>query len=339
MHTDTLIVRSPRHPPARVRHLRRKRSLVHVQVGPPDHAPGQRPSVDSVAPALLTNRVTVCRSNPRPLSRGSSGCPSGTQVVRVVCHPRGMGQSPSAEHFDQWYANMAARGRREEIVQRHLGLPARLLSTSLLAWDGIAEIVDVLRLQPGARLLDLACGRAGYGLEIAERTGARLIGVDFSAEAVREAAWNARRFRATAEFQVGELAATGLPSASVDAVVCVDAIQFDARPESFAEIRRVIVPGGRVVLTTWEPLDRDDERVLDRIRAVDTRAGLASAGFADVDVRERTEWRAAERAMWCEAAVLDPGDDRGLQSLHDEGRRVLEQFDLVRRVLATATTP
>lgn len=38
-------------------------------------------------------------------------------------------------------------------------------------------------------LLDLACGRGGYGLTIAARTGARLIGVDFSAEAIRQAAY------------------------------------------------------------------------------------------------------------------------------------------------------
>jgi hypothetical protein len=36
----------------------------------------------------------------------------------------------SAEHFDNWYANMASSGITDEIQQRHLGLPADLLSTS-----------------------------------------------------------------------------------------------------------------------------------------------------------------------------------------------------------------
>ena len=43
--------------------------------------------------------------------------------------------------------------------------------------------------------------------------------------------------------------------------------------------------------------------------------------------------------MWEEAAALEPGDDAHLRSLRDEGVRVLAQFDLVRRVLATATAP
>lgn len=43
--------------------------------------------------------------------------------------------------------------------------------------------------------------------------------------------------------------------------------------------------------------------------------------------------------MWQEAAALDPGDDPALRSLHDEGVRSLETFDLLRRVLATASAP
>ncbi len=43
--------------------------------------------------------------------------------------------------------------------------------------------------------------------------------------------------------------------------------------------------------------------------------------------------------MWEEAAALDPGDDPALQSFADEGRRVLDGFDRVRRVFATATAP
>lgn len=247
------------------------------------------------------------------------------------------GSGPSAEDFDEWYSNMLDSPARDEIPQRHLGLPPRLLSSSLLSWDGIAEVVEALRLAPGDRLLDLACGRGGYGLEIASRTGARLIGVDFSRAAIEQARTLARQFDSVdAEFQVGDLADTALPAESVDAVVCVDAIQFRATAETFEEIRRVLRPGGRVALTTWEAVDRADERVSARIRAVDTEAGLVGAGFANVVVRDRPQWRAAERAMWEAAAALDPGDDAALRSLHDEGVHVLSAFDLRRRVLATA---
>ena len=245
-----------------------------------------------------------------------------------------------AHYFDGWYADMINSPVKDEIQQRHLGLPPQLLSTSLLGWEGIAEVTAALRLSPGGALVDLACGRGGYGLEIAARTGARLTGVDFSAEAVRQAREQAGRLGAAAEFRVGDLAATGLADGSADAVLCVDAIQFAPEPDAaYRELRRILASGGRVALTCWQSLDRADERVLARVRQVDLEAGLAGAGFAEVEVRERPSWRARERAMWTEAAALDPGGDPALRDFHDEGVRVLEQFDLLRRVMGTATAP
>jgi SAM-dependent methyltransferase len=245
-----------------------------------------------------------------------------------------------AEYFDGWYADMTQSPAKDEIQQRHLGLPPDLLSTSLLGWDGIAEAVAGLRLPPGGTLVDLACGRGGYGLEIAARTGARLTGVDFSAEAVRQAREQARQLGAAADFRVGDLAATGLEAGSADAVLCVDAIHFAPQPDAaYRELRRILTSAGRVVLTCWEPLDLGDERLPERLQRVDLGAGLTAAGFEEVEVRDRPGWRARERAMWEEAAALDPGSDPALHSFHDEGVRVLETFDLVRRVIATATVP
>ena len=53
-------------------------------------------------------------------------------------------------------------------------------------------------LSPGDTMLDVACGRGGYGLDIAARTGARLVRVDFSAEPVRQACEHAWRLGRTA---------------------------------------------------------------------------------------------------------------------------------------------
>jgi SAM-dependent methyltransferase len=202
-----------------------------------------------------------------------------------------------AQYFDNWYADMAQAPVKDEIQRRHLGLPPGLLSTSLLTWEGIAEVTETLRLSPGATLVDLACGRGGYGLEVAGRMDARLAGVDFSAEAIHQARQQARRLGRPAAFHVADLAAPGLRTGSADAVLGVDAIQFAPRPDAvYRELRRVLAPGGRVVLTCWEPVNPDDERVPDRLRRVNLRTGLAAAGFSDIEVRERDDWRAAERS-------------------------------------------
>ena len=71
------------------------------------------------------------------------------------------GSGPLAEYSDGWYADMTTSPVKDEIQQRHLGLPPHLLSTSLLGWAGIAEAVTALRLSAEGTLVDLACGRGG----------------------------------------------------------------------------------------------------------------------------------------------------------------------------------
>jgi SAM-dependent methyltransferase len=246
----------------------------------------------------------------------------------------------SAEYFDGWYADQAATPTVAEIMNRHMGFPPGTRAGVVVA-EAIPELAEELRLRPGSTLLDLACGRGAYGLLIAREAGTSLIGVDFSAQALTEAREQAARMGvSSASFRIGELTATGLPDASAEAVLCSDAIQFPDEPASaYDEIRRVLKPGGRVALTCWEPLDRDDERVSLRVRKANLGAGLHQAGFTDVEVRDRPSWLAREHALWEEAVMLDPGDDPALRSLHAEGVKSLQWTALLRRVLAVATNP
>jgi SAM-dependent methyltransferase len=246
-----------------------------------------------------------------------------------------------AAYFDQWYADMAASPARDAIVARALGLPPQLQFASVVPWQGIGEVTDELRLPRDGLLLDIACGRGGYGIEVAHRTGTRLIGVDFSAVALEQArAIGTERLPAgRSQFRIGTLLATGLPAGVADGLMCVDAVQFAEPPlAALVEFRRVLKPGGRLVVTCWEAADPADERVPARIHAVDLQRDLSQAGFLDVRVHEKPEWREAERAIW-EEAVAAVDDDPAVRSLQAEGRRSLDTFDSLRRVFGTATAP
>jgi SAM-dependent methyltransferase len=248
----------------------------------------------------------------------------------------------SAEHFDTWFADRVAAPTVDEIMNRHMGfLPDT--RAGVVPAEAVPELADELRLTAGSTLLDLACGRGAYGLLIAQKSGASLVGVDFSAQALAEAGEQAARMGVSnASFRVGELTATGLPDASVDAVLCTDAIQFADEPAlAYSEICRVLKPGGRVVLTSWEARDRDDERVSPRVRRADLGAGLRQAGFTDVEVADRAAWLEREHALWEQVSALDPGDDPALRSFHAEGVKSLQWtgLGLIRRVLAVATKP
>jgi SAM-dependent methyltransferase len=244
-----------------------------------------------------------------------------------------------AQYFDQWYADMVASPARDDIIAATMGLPPDLGFASGLPWDGVADLSDELRLPHDGLLLDIGCGRGGYGIEVALRAGARLVGVDFSAVAVEQAqSISARRLPAgRSEFRVGSLVETGLSTGIADALMCVDAVQFAEPPlAALIEFRRLLTPGGRLALTCWEAVGSSDDRVPRRIYAVNLRRDLPKAGFVDVEVHEKPEWRQAERAMW-EQALAAPASDAAVRSLQSEGRRSLDTFDSLRRVFATAT--
>src|SRR4051794_8408538 len=124
-----------------------------------------------------------------------------------------------AAYFDRWYADMAAASIKDEVQQRHLGLPPALLSTSLLTWEGIAEVAEAIDLDPGELLVDLACGRGGYGLELAARAQARVLGIDFAPAALEAARRQATARGVDAAYRISDLVATGLPDGTADAVI------------------------------------------------------------------------------------------------------------------------
>ena len=141
---------------------------------------------------------------------------------------------------------------KDRLWTRLLGLPPHVLSTSALTRPALDEVAGILRLDPGDVLLDLACGRAGYGLELAARSGALLVGLDFAEPAIVQARANADRLglAGRADLRVGDMTATGLPPASVNAVLCVDAAQFPADfRATFVEAHRVLRRGGLAVFT------------------------------------------------------------------------------------------
>ncbi|WUG21406.1 hypothetical protein OG912_00020 [Streptomyces sp. NBC_00464] len=91
-----------------------------------------------------------------------------------------------------------------------------------------------------------------------------------------------------------------------------------------------------MALTCWEAADLDDPLV-PRIRAVQLLRDLHEAGFADVDVRQRPDWRQAERTCGRRSSPSRRPTRRCGRCR--SRRRSLETFASLRRVFATATAP
>jgi ubiquinone/menaquinone biosynthesis C-methylase UbiE len=110
-----------------------------------------------------------------------------------------------------------------------------------------------LHLQPGGRLLDVACGTGGPGLFVARATGATLVGLDLSSVGTAIAAQRAHRLGIDAEFIVGSVTSAGAIPGSIDGAMSIDSLQYvpDKRA-AFAEITRALKGSGRLAFTAFE---------------------------------------------------------------------------------------
>jgi ubiquinone/menaquinone biosynthesis C-methylase UbiE len=127
---------------------------------------------------------------------------------------------------------------------------------------GVTErMLELADLRAGARVLELACGPGGLGLAAAERV--RLHGEVVLSDVVPEMVSIAAR-RAGAlglrnvSTRVLDLEEIDEPEASYDVVLCREGLMFAVDPaRAAAEIRRVLRPGGRLVVAVWGPRARN----------------------------------------------------------------------------------
>jgi 2-polyprenyl-3-methyl-5-hydroxy-6-metoxy-1,4-benzoquinol methylase len=108
-------------------------------------------------------------------------------------------------------------------------------------------------LAAGKEILDIASGE-GYGSAFLAKTARRVTGVDIDAAAVAHA--TARYQRGNLSFLQGSCSAIPMAQASVDLVVCFETLEHHDQHEAMmAEIRRVLRPGGLLVISSPDKLN------------------------------------------------------------------------------------
>ena len=105
----------------------------------------------------------------------------------------------------------------------------------------------------GSRVLDVACGTGIVGRLAAERAGASgsVVGVDLNAGMIEVAKQNAPKDGNT-EWRQGDVASLPFPDDRFDLAFCQQGLQFfPDKLTALKEIRRVLAPGGAVIVTVW----------------------------------------------------------------------------------------
>lgn len=128
-------------------------------------------------------------------------------------------------------------------------------------------LVRLAGAAPGERALDVACGPGLLTLALAARTG-EAVGLDATPAFLRLAREEAaRRGLGGVRFEEGDAEALPFPEACFDLATCRAAFHHFPRPERvLAEMRRVVRPGGRLVVADLLGSEDPDKAALhDRI--------------------------------------------------------------------------
>ncbi|RYJ30681.1 methyltransferase type 11 [Streptomyces sp. L-9-10] len=208
--------------------------------------------------------------------------------------------------YDAFHAARASTTLVAQLYAEAMGdaYPHELEASSSCDWPLLGTMISRLRLRPGQRLIDLGCGTGGAGLWLSRALSVHLVGVDISPTAIALATRRTPAFvpPGQATFRVATIEATSLPDARADGIVCIDALGFAPdRMGALREMRRVLRPGGRAVLTSG------GRRTAPAAPAWSDRAAAAGLEL------ESEEERPDEPAMWHRLYQLWTGHEADLR--------------------------
>ena len=208
----------------------------------------------------------------------------------------------------------------------------------------VRELVAFAGVPAGARVLDDGCGIGGPAMYLAGPLGCTVEGVTLSAAQAARANEKATELGLgeRTNFRQCDFMANDYPDASFDVVWAVESLMHIAdRAAFFAEVRRVLKPGGTVAIATWSVRDgeltAEETRVVDQIlrhQVMPSFSSLeeherlaAAAGFADIAI---VDWSANVANSWepgfAQVKELDNGRSMMRDLARDRGVDVLGFF-------------
>jgi ubiquinone/menaquinone biosynthesis C-methylase UbiE len=218
-------------------------------------------------------------------------------------------------------------GSAAELYERYL-VPA---ITSVWATD----LVQRAALQAGERVLDAACGTGIVARRASERVGEQgaVVGLDLNPGMLAIARALPPPSGASITWHEASVLAMPFSDATFDVILCQLGLQFfPDRTQALREMRRVLVPGGRLLLSVFGPIEHNPAThalagALERHLGVDA-AAIKRAEHGLADTQELRDLAAI-------TAFADVRIDTVTQEVHFPSVREYVRIQLAATPLAT----
>jgi len=190
-------------------------------------------------------------------------------------------------------------------VQQGVAWGARAAEWSLIQeWQNrpaYEAVLDTYMPWREVRLLDVGCGSGAFA-SLAEASGARVVGIDASAEQIEIA----ERRVPDGAFRIGDMAHLPYVDGSFGIVTGINSFQYVDEPlDALVEAARVTRPGGRVIALLWGTADECDAALyLRTVHAMQPPATAAREPFALSQQGVMEELFAMAGLVACERQVV-----------------------------------
>ena len=241
--------------------LERVRRIAVVGLSPKPHRDSHRVArylLDAGTPSSPSTRARR-RSSGRPSTGGSRTSQQdqpepGREGARIA-----NGSVVSSTDRRPGVRIMSRERVREEWQQVAQGWRRWEPMFESFSWPLALRMASAAAVGAGQRVLDVGCGVGDPTLQVAVLVGphGRVLGIDIAEGMVAIARERAAALGlAHVEFRVDDITSAELPDAAFDVVLGRwSLIYLDDVPAVLERLRRALVPGGRIAVTAWAPLE------------------------------------------------------------------------------------
>lgn len=215
------------------------------------------------------------------------------QLYRLTDEGTAVAKQYAGETFGKWLTAAEKSLAYRAFCQKVYG--ASRFQFNMATERQLNKLIEVLRLCRRDRVLDLGCGVGAISEHLADATGARLLGVDFAAAAIKAARKRNHGKSAHPSFRVMDMDTLRLPAGAFDAIIAVDTLYFVRDLRSvIASTKRCLKSGGRMGILYTTHISPEEPKKRLEPRNTPLAGALRSCGL-DFQTWDFTD---DERGVW-----------------------------------------
>ncbi|NPD89773.1 MAG: class I SAM-dependent methyltransferase [Asgard group archaeon] len=183
------------------------------------------------------------------------------ELYSLTDEGRKIGKEIRSKWHSKWYDNILIRCTKSEayglFCEKVFG--KNLIQFNASDMEQLDTMINYLQLQPDNLVLDMGCGLGKVAEYIVEKTGAKVVGIDFSEETINWAKEHIQAKNENLEFQLQNFNRLDFPPSTFDAIISIDTFYFvEDFDVMLKKLKQILQPGGQMGIFFAQIISEND---------------------------------------------------------------------------------